>query len=74
MTSYIEKVKNIINDKTRADGRCRMVYSLTFGCQQNEADSERLLGTAISMGYQKCDDPKDADLILVNTCARACRA
>ena len=69
MTRYIEKVKNIIIDKMRVDGRERKVYSLTFGCQQNEADSERLLGTAISMGYVKCDDPKDADLILVNTCA-----
>ena len=69
MIEYIDKVKEIIEDKKRADGRKRYVYVLTFGCQQNEADSERLLGTAISMGYDRCDEPKDADLILVNTCA-----
>lgn len=69
MNDYINKVKEIILDKIKTDGRDRKVYSLTFGCQQNEADSERLLGTAISMGYTKCDDPKQADLILVNTCA-----
>ena len=69
MLDYINKVREIIEDKVRADGKARRVYSLTFGCQQNEADSERLLGTAISMGYTKCDDPKEADLILVNTCA-----
>ncbi len=69
MTGYIEKVYEIIKDKERADGKTRMVYSLTFGCQQNEADSEKLLGTALSMGYTRCDDPKLADLILVNTCA-----
>ena len=69
MNDYIDKVREIISDKVKADGRERKVYSLTFGCQQNEADSERLLGTAIGMGYVKCDDPKDADLILVNTCA-----
>ena len=66
---YIKKVREIVEDRVRADGRDRYVYSLTFGCQQNEADSEKLLGTAISMGYKKCDDPKDASLILVNTCA-----
>ncbi|MBQ7921871.1 MAG: tRNA (N6-isopentenyl adenosine(37)-C2)-methylthiotransferase MiaB [Clostridia bacterium] len=41
----------------------------TFGCQQNEADSERLAGLAAAMGYRKVDTPDEADLILVNTCA-----
>ncbi|MBQ4353542.1 MAG: tRNA (N6-isopentenyl adenosine(37)-C2)-methylthiotransferase MiaB [Clostridia bacterium] len=41
----------------------------TFGCQQNEADSERLAGLCRVMGYEPVFDPKDADLILVNTCA-----
>ncbi len=41
----------------------------TFGCQQNEADSERLAGLARLMGYRKVDTPEEADLILVNTCA-----
>ncbi len=47
----------------------RYVYIKTFGCQQNEADSERLYGMAEEMGYQKTDDPSIADMILVNTCA-----
>ncbi len=42
---------------------------MNFGCQQNEADSEKLLGIAESMGYTYTPEPKDADLILVNTCA-----
>ena len=41
----------------------------TFGCQQNEADSERLAGMAVEMGYTLTDDDKCADLILINTCA-----
>lgn len=45
------------------------VYVRTFGCQQNEADSERLLGIACAMGYTETKDPEQADLILVNTCA-----
>lgn len=41
----------------------------TYGCQQNEADSERLAGMAEEMGYRLTDDAEEADLILVNTCA-----
>ena len=42
---------------------------LTFGCQQNEADSEKLRGMAHEMGYTDVEDPADADLVLLNTCA-----
>jgi len=45
------------------------VYARTFGCQQNEADSERLVGMAVSMGYEAVDCPERAHLILFNTCA-----
>ncbi len=45
------------------------VYIATFGCQQNEADSEKLRGLAHAMGYIDAAEPKDADLILINTCA-----
>ena len=55
--------------RRRAEGRSFGVYAMTFGCQQNEADSERLLGLAISMGFVPVDDAAEAALILVNTCA-----
>jgi len=45
------------------------VYIVTFGCQQNEADSERLRGMAHEMGYVDADTPDEASLILLNTCA-----
>ncbi|NLC73517.1 MAG: tRNA (N6-isopentenyl adenosine(37)-C2)-methylthiotransferase MiaB [Ruminococcaceae bacterium] len=41
----------------------------TYGCQQNEADSEILRGYAGMMGFGFTDKPEDADLIIVNTCA-----
>ena len=41
----------------------------TFGCQQNEADSEQIRGMAREMGYTLVDEPEGADLIMVNTCA-----
>ena len=47
----------------------RRAYVISFGCQQNEADAERMRGMALAMGYKMTDTPDDADLILVNTCA-----
>ena len=58
-----------VREKNRADGLKHGVYIVTFGCQQNEADSERLRGLAHEMGYRDADTPEDASLILLNTCA-----
>lgn len=44
-------------------------FVLTLGCQQNEADSEKLAGMAEAMGYVMTEEPKEAMLIMVNTCA-----
>lgn len=51
------------------NGERKKVCILTFGCQQNEADSEILSGICQRAGYDETDTPKDADLILINTCA-----
>ncbi len=45
------------------------VFIMTFGCQQNENDSERLRGICEALGYVSVPRPEDASLILVNTCA-----
>lgn len=45
------------------------VFIQTYGCQQNEADSEKLRGIANLCGYENAAGEKDADLIIVNTCA-----
>ena len=41
----------------------------TYGCQQNEADSERLRGYLREMGYGFAEDENAADVIVINTCA-----
>jgi len=47
----------------------RKVYLETYGCQMNVADSDLMLGLLDRGGYARTDDPADADLILINTCA-----
>jgi tRNA-2-methylthio-N6-dimethylallyladenosine synthase len=44
-------------------------YIETFGCQMNVHDSEKMSGTLKSQGYSETEDPKDADLIVLNTCS-----
>ncbi len=67
--AFMSLVRDWNTQNPPAEKAARGVYVLTFGCQQNEADSEKLLGMALDMGYVKVAVPEDADLILVNTCA-----
>ena len=41
----------------------------TFGCQQNVADGERLMGMLKECGFSFTQDVKEADLVILNTCA-----
>jgi tRNA-2-methylthio-N6-dimethylallyladenosine synthase len=47
----------------------KRVYIETYGCQMNVADSELMLGVLGGAGYVRADDPAEADVMLVNTCA-----
>ena len=66
---FTEQIKKFNNEFADTHGKTRKAFVLTFGCQQNEADSERLSGMAEAMGYEIVKSPESADLILVNTCA-----
>jgi len=41
----------------------------TFGCQMNVHDSERMAGLLDQAGYEPTGDARDADVIVINTCA-----
>jgi tRNA-2-methylthio-N6-dimethylallyladenosine synthase len=49
--------------------KIRRVYVETYGCQMNVADSEVLLGILSGAGYERTATTKNADVILINTCA-----
>ena len=44
-------------------------YIKTFGCQMNDHDSEQMAGLLQEQGYHMTQDPKTADIILINTCS-----
>ena len=47
----------------------KKVFIKTFGCQMNDYDSGKMHALLEHDGYESCDDPADADLVLVNTCS-----
>ncbi|MCF0155261.1 MAG: tRNA (N6-isopentenyl adenosine(37)-C2)-methylthiotransferase MiaB, partial [Veillonella sp.] len=44
-------------------------HIITYGCQMNLADSERMAHQLEEVGYVETEDVDQADLIILNTCA-----
>ena len=53
----------------QARGRTPLALVDTFGCQQNVADSQHILGMLRDMGCEFTDDAARADIVVMNTCA-----
>lgn len=47
----------------------KKLFIRTFGCQMNEHDSERIAGMLKEEGYKLCEQPEEADLVILNTCS-----
>ena len=62
---FTEKIKELHAQRGKA------VHALvdTFGCQQNVADSQHIMGMLEAMGCDFVTEPAEADIIVLNTCA-----
>lgn len=49
-------------------GRQKRMHVITFGCQQNNSDSEKIMGMLSKMGYTYTDKKEQAEIIIINTC------
>ena len=58
-----------INEFWRGQNLVPVAYVETYGCQQNEADSERIRGLLSESGYAITDSAEGADVVVMNTCA-----
>ena len=59
---YISKIAAMIS------GEDLKYMVVTFGCQMNERDSEKIAGALEQMGYSKASSEEDADILVYNTC------
>ena len=64
-----EDICREIYDRFVSEKHCPLAMVDTYGCQQNEADSEKIRGYLAEMGYGFTQDEFEADIIVVNTCA-----
>ena len=62
---YIDRMRQIFENRFRN----LSAFVKTFGCQQNESDSEKICGFLRDIGFSFVDDPVLANLIVFNTCA-----
>ena len=59
---YTEKIRKL------TDGSVRTAHVVTYGCQMNVSDSEKIEKMLMDAGYTISDDKNNASLILFNTC------
>lgn len=64
--AFAKRVKEMNTELFGTDFKACVI---TYGCQQNVSDSERINGILSEMGYGFTDDPSKAQFILFNTCA-----
>lgn len=52
----------------RAHGQAPKACVVTFGCQMNARDSEKLSGILLASGHELVESEEEADFVLYNTC------
>ena len=65
---FMSEVNDIIHAKAIERGVYPTYKVVTFGCQMNARDSEKLSGILTGIGYMEAENEEDADLVLFNTC------
>ena len=63
--AYCDKIASYWQEKNLVP----KAYVETYGCQQNEADSEKLRGYLCQCGYAIAGEAEGADVVIMNTCA-----
>ena len=64
---FMEQARKLVKKRSEELGHPLTFCCVTFGCQMNARDSEKLEGILEAVGYQKSDS-EDADFVIYNTC------
>ena len=64
---FIEKARELVQERKETLGRPLSYHVITFGCQMNARDSEKLRGILESVGYEEAPEDR-ADFVIYNTC------
>ena len=64
---FMKKARQMVREKEKELGRPLTACTVTFGCQMNARDSEKLAGVLERIGYVETED-ENADFVIYNTC------
>lgn len=64
---FMKKAKGLVIERQKQLGRKLTACVVTFGCQMNARDSEKLIGILEEAGYEVIEN-EDADFVIFNTC------
>ena len=67
--SFIYKIKELNYAFANEKGHIPLACTHTYGCQQNENDTERIRGILSEAGFEFCENEENVDLVIYNTCA-----
>ncbi|XQP55414.1 MAG: tRNA (N6-isopentenyl adenosine(37)-C2)-methylthiotransferase MiaB [Mycoplasmoidaceae bacterium] len=65
---YFDNLFKLTNSQKKL-GKKKTFFVRTYGCQANERDSEIIKGILIAMGFVQSKDWKNANLVILNSCA-----
>lgn len=68
MDQYIKQARKYVQTESEKLGRPLTASVITFGCQMNARDSEKLAGVLEAAGYEIHEDDEAADFLIYNTC------
>ena len=66
---YIDVIREQNDRYFSMTGKIKKYIVVTYGCQMNEHDSEKLASMLVRMGYEETTEVNQADFIIYNTCA-----
>ncbi len=66
--AFMRMARQLIEEKEKELGRPLYFCVVTFGCQMNARDSEKLEGILEQAGYHKTEEEEKADFVIYNTC------
>ena len=65
---YVKNSFDLLTNIEKESGKKLTASVITFGCQMNARDSEKLAGILAASGFELLEDTEDADFVLYNTC------
>lgn len=66
---FIQEIRRLNDDHFYSSKQRKKFHVVTYGCQMNEHDSEKMIAMLVNMGYEETENYEESDMLIFNTCA-----